>query len=301
MEPNPAPKVPSMRHKTSITVLTGLIIMFAGLAASVGIFSSDGTGPYPVTTVRGHSVTVYGNGIYKHMSQDVAPQGIAQDYVTLFVAIPLLAFALFRARRGSLKGRFLLTGILGYFMVTYLFYLVMAMYNLLFPVYTILLATSFFAFALAFRGLSQDRLYSYFGKETPVTVTGGFLIFNSLIIAFLWLSVVVPPLLDGSIIPVQVEHYTTLIVQGLDLGLLLPLSFLSGLLLIHKKPMGYLMGPVYIGFLSLMMTALTAKVIAMGLLGQKVIPAIIIIPIFNIIAIACMILLLRHLQQPGHV
>ena len=30
-----------------------------------------------------------------------------------------------------------------------------------------------------------------------------------------------PPLLEGSVYPVEVQHYTTLIVQGLDLGLLL--------------------------------------------------------------------------------
>lgn len=286
-----------MRNKTSTTVLTLLIIVLAGLAASVGIFSSGGPDPYSILSVRGQSVTVYGNGIYKHMSQDVAPQGIAQDYVTLFAAIPLLAFALVWARRGSLKGRFLLAGILGYFLVTYLFYLVMAMYNMLFLVYTALLGISFFAFAMAFRGLILDRCFSYFSEEAPVTLTGGFLIFNSLTIAFLWLSVVVPPLLDGSIIPVEVEHYTTLIVQGLDLGLLLPLSFLSGLLLMRRNPMGYLMGTVYFVFLSLMMMALTAKIVAMGLAGQEIIPAIFIIPIFNIIAITSTLLLLQNLRE----
>lgn len=53
----------------------------------------------------------------------VAIQGIAQDYVTLLVGIPLLLVELYFFRKGSLSGKFLLTGTLLYFMLTYLFYL----------------------------------------------------------------------------------------------------------------------------------------------------------------------------------
>lgn len=116
----------------------------------------------------------------------------------------------------------------------------------------------------------------------------------------MWLGVVVPPLLDGSVIPAEVEHYTTLIVQGLDLGLLLPLSFISGQLFIKKKPFGYLLAPVYFVFLSILMMALTAKVVAMGILGQNVIPAIVIIPLFSLISIVCSILILKNIKEPNH-
>lgn len=36
-------------------------------------------------------------------------------------------------------------------------------------------------------------------------------------IGSLWLGVVVPPLVDGSIYPKELQHYTTLVVQGFDL------------------------------------------------------------------------------------
>jgi len=177
-------------------MLSSSIIMLAVVAASLGIFSSGGPGRYNIETVRGETVTVYGIGLYKHMSQDVAPQGIAQDYITLLVAVPLL--------------------------------------------------------------------------------------------------------LDGSVIPGQVEHYTTLIVQGLDLGLLLPLSFVSGVLFIKRTPFGYLFTPVYFIFLSILMAALTAKVVAMGMLGQSVMPAIMIIPFFGIAAIICSVLIFKNIREPAH-
>lgn len=289
-----------MKYNKSITILSSVIIVLAVVAASMGIFSTGGPGPYNIETVRGETVTVYGEGLYKHMSQDVAPQGIAQDYVTLLVAVPMLLLSLVWARRGSLKGRFLLAGTLGYFLVTYLFYLVIGMYNELFLVYVTLLGTTFFAFAQTLLSFDLNNLDERFSETTPVKSIGGFLIFNSIAIGLMWLQVVVPPLLDGSIIPKQVEHYTTLIVQGLDLGLLLPLAFVSGVLFIRRKPFGYLLTPVYFVFLSILMAALTAKVVAMGMLGQNIVPAIVIIPLFEIVAIICSVLIFKNIREPAH-
>ena len=264
----------------------------------MGIFSDSGPGPYEYESIRGHTVLIYGKGLYKDMSAEVAPQGIAQDVVTLSIGIPLLLISLFFSRKGSLKGRFLLAGTLGYFLVTYLFYTVMGMYNVLFLGYVLLLSASFFAFALTMSSLNIEHLHACFNQATPVKFVGGFLLFNAIAIALLWLSIIIPPLVSGTIVPLEAAHYTTLIVQGLDLGILLPLAFLSGVLFIKKRPFGFLLAPVYIIFLSILMTALTAKVIAMSLMGANVIPAAIIIPLFNVIAILCSFLLLRHIDEP---
>ena len=106
-----------------------------------------------------------------------------------------------------------------------------------------------------------------------------------------------PPLLDGTIIPLQTEHYTTLIVQGLDLAILLPSAVVSGVLFLRKKAIGYLLAPVYYVFLSLLITALTAKVIAMAILGYGVIPVIFIIPAFAFITIICTLLILKSVNN----
>jgi hypothetical protein len=135
-------------------------------------------------------------------------------------------------------------------------------------VYVVLLSASFFAFLLSVLSFPIKEISTFFSNRLPFRFIGGFLVFSATAIALLWLSIVVPPLLDGNI-PVQVEHYTTLVVQGLDLGLLLPAAFISGVLLIRRKAYGYLLAPVYIIFLSLMMTALTAKIIAMALAGYN--------------------------------
>ena len=284
-----------MAHEGTITVLVFCIAVLAIVAAGAGILSNQGPGPYPYRSIRGDTVAIYGRGIYRHMSAEVAPQGIAQDYVTLGLGLPLLLIALFWARSGSLRGRFLLAGSLGYFLVTYLFYLLMGMYNALFLAYVALLCSAFFAFALTLRTFDVARLASSFDPRTPVKIAGGFLVFVALSIAVLWLTIVLPPWLDGSIIPRQVEHYTTLVVQGLDLAILLPVAAVAGVLFMQKQPFGYLLAPIYLIFLALLMTALNAKVIAMGMLQYDVMPVIFIIPAFNLLAIAGALLVVKNI------
>lgn len=285
-----------MKAKRTVTILGYLIVALSMAATIAGVFSNQGPGPYEYETIRGQTVWIYGKGIYQHMSGEVAPQGIAQDVVTLWFGVPLLLVALYLTRKGSLRGRLLLAGTLGYFFVTYLLYMLMSMYNNFFLIYVILTSLSFFALSITLFSFDLNQLHSYFNKGRAVKGVGGFLIFNAIIIGLLWLNVVVPPFLEGTI-PVQVEHYTTLVVQGLDLALLLPIAFVAGIFLLKDRPLGYLLVPIYIHFLALLMTALSAKIIGMSILGTEVGPAIIVIPIINLTAFFCVILIWKNINE----
>jgi hypothetical protein len=285
-----------LSQNKTLTTLVILIIFLSLIATSYGIFSNSGEGNYTHESIRGKSIDIYGKGIYRHMSADVAIQGIAQDYITLFLGIPLLIIGLVGLKRRSLRSRFLLTGTIAYFFVTYLFYLIMGMYNYLFLVYATLLALSFFALAISLMSFNINDLSNSFETEKPLRFAARFLIVNVIMIALLWLNVVVPPLLKGSIYPDALQHYTTLIVQGMDLGLLLPIALVSAFLLLKKRPLGYLLVPVYTIFLSILMTALTAKLIAMGLQGQSIIPAIFIIPLFVLLAVGSSVTSMRAIK-----
>jgi len=286
-----------MKNKKVISTLVLIVAALAIIASATGIFSTGGSGRYEYQSITGQTVIIYGVGVYKHMSADVAIQGIAQDYVTLFIAVPALLFALFLTLKGTLKSKYLLAGILSYFFLTYLFYMNMAMYNALFLVYVALTGTSFFALTLTLLSIEIDKLPMAFNEKTPVKLIGGFLIFTATSIALLWLSILVPPLLDNTIIPLSVEHYTTLTVQGFDLSLFHPIIFVAGLLLIKKNRFGYLMAPVTLIFLSFLMTALIAKIIAMSLAGVNVVPVVFIIPCITIVAIVCSIITLKNINN----
>lgn len=275
-----------------------MITVLSGFATVMGITSDDGPGQYEYTSIRGDDITIYGKGIYQHMSADVAIQGIAQDYVTLFIGIPLLLIGSFFFVKNSIKGQLLLSGTLMYFLVTSLFYTAMGMYNSLFLCYVLLLCLSFFAFMLTFSSFEPVNIGKLFCSQRLLQYAGIFLVLNSLMVASLWLSIIVPPLLDGSVYPEQLQHYTTLIVQGFDLGLLLPTAIVSGVLAVKKNSYGYLFTTIYLIFLSILMAALTSKIIFMANAGENVIPVIFIMPTICLISVAFSAAILKRVD-PG--
>ena len=79
-----------------------------------------GCASYPLTTFRGEQVTINARGSYYWDTVRTAAQMQANDLVTLALGLPLLAVSFFQPRRGSLRGRLLLTGTLGFTLYTYM-------------------------------------------------------------------------------------------------------------------------------------------------------------------------------------
>jgi len=285
-----------MNQNQFIVILVILIAFFSAIATITGIVSDDGPGGYEYTSIRGEKVLIYGKGLYRHMSAEVAIQGIAQDYITLLIGIPLLLWSLFLYRKNNIRGLFLLSGILFYFLVTYLFYTAMAMFNSMYLVYVTLLALSFFAFILTLFCYDLQEIKKIFSSQNIVRYGGLFLVIDSIMVAMLWLSIVIPPLIDGSVYPNGLQHYTTLIVQGFDLGLLLPIAIVVGILAFKKNHYGYLFTTIYLIFLSMMMAALTSKILFMAHAGQNVIPVIFIMPTVCVISFTFSLFILKNLR-----
>lgn len=286
-----------MKYRKQITILIIIISIAASIATLFGIFSDSGKGSYNYTTIRGETIEIYGKGVYRHMSSEVAIQGIAQDYVTLFVGIPLLILGLLLYRKEKRYGQFLLAGVIFYFFLTYLFYLAMAMYNELFLVYVILMSCSLFGVILNLISFDYELPPAKSGKD--VRMAGWFLLINTILIAFLWLSSILPPLFNGALYPVGLHHYTTLIVQGFDLGIFLPLGFVSAILALKNNNYGKVFTTIYLVFLALLMTALTSKVIFMANEGVNVIPVIFIMPTIGFFSIIISFRLLRQINSAG--
>ena len=285
-----------MKNFRIISVLSLLTAVFGGIAAATGIFYTAAGESYLYESIRGKQVEIYGRGLYQHMSADVAVQGIAHDYVTLFIAVPVLLISLYFLKSGKLRAVLFHAGVLHFFFLTYLFYINMGMYNALFLLYIVITSLSFFAFVITLFEVKLTNLREKFEPGLRRKLIGGFLMFLSIAIAFLWLEIIVTPLLDGSIIPASVEHYTSLTVQGLDLSLFLPIGFVSGLLLYKNRNIGYLMSAVTLIFLCFLLTALVAKIIAMAMAGVNVIPVVFIIPTSLIFTIGCSVMLYRKIK-----
>lgn len=287
-----------MMNKRVLSILVFCIVLLSLVATLSGIFSNQGPGSFEFTSIHGEEVLIYGRGVYRNMSALAVPDGIAQDIVTLVLAIPLLIISFLWARKNSLKGRLLFAGVLLYFLFTYLLFMVLIMYNELFLIYVAITSLSFFAFVLTMISFDVEELAARFNQKLPVKFVGGFLIFVAAAVGLNWLARIVPPLLDGSIIPQSIEHYTTLPVQGLDLAFMLPTAFLSGILLIKRRAAGYLLAPVFLNFLIIMMSAISAKVIGQSLRGAEgVLPVMMVFLIFALTAAYNSVLFMKNLKE----
>lgn len=292
----PVPELPASRGLRLLILAIALLTI--GVAVASFVFTG-GPGPSQHMSVRGEVIELHGYGPYRHMPADITVQVLAQDLVTLLVAVPLLLVALWLSRRGSRVGYFLLTGTVAYLFIQYFLYLAMATYNELFLAWVALVLLS--SQALVRLLLYGAGTFAAPGSASPGTrrYVGAFLIISGVLIGLLWLSVLVPPLLDGRLYPAGLNHLTTMVVQGFDLALFLPPAILAGYYYLRGRPAGELLAPVYAVFLTLQMTALLAKIGWMSAIGASAGPALVIIPLLLLGAMAAAVLSLRpHRRAP---
>lgn len=286
-----------MPFKKPISLLVLFIILLSFIASSVGIFSNQGQGEFEYKSIYAETVPIYGKGLYQHDSVSMAAQAIGQDCVTLFIGIPLLLISLYLSRKNLLKGRLLLTGTLGYFLYTYASYSFLSMYNSFFILYVLLMSASFFSFTLAMMSFEIQKLPLLFDKKLPVKFIGGFLLFASFAFGMMWLSKIVGPLINHTS-PEGIEHYTTLVIQALDLGFVVPVGVLAAILLIKRKPFGFLLAPVVIIKDITLLTALTAMVFLQMKAGIEVSFAVIgIVLLLNLVVIYCLVLIMKNMKE----
>jgi len=292
-----------MKNRKVITILVIICILAAVLAASAGLISllkSEKGGEYEFTSIHGERVLIFGRSLYANNSIEMAVQGIAHDVVMLALVMPLLIISLFLARRGSLKGRLLMTGILGFVLFTYLIYLTLPMYNRLYLLWIIAASTSFFALILTLLSFDLNSIKASFTDALPRKLVAGLIIIQGAMVAALWLQRILPSFINGSI-PPGIEHYTTLPVQGLDLAFPLPLSILAAILLLKREGAGYLLASAYTGFLLVLMPTLTAKVAGMMFIGVNPGPPLVIMPTFAIFSLISLIIVFKDIDKKKHI
>jgi hypothetical protein len=288
-----------MKYRNSVSVLTILIVAFSLAAGLIGIISSNSTGNSLFVSLHGETVHLYGKGIYGNDSVTTVAQAVAQDFVTVFLGVPLLAVSCFFARKGLLRARILLAGTLVYFLYTYMSYTFLCMYNPLFLVYVALMSMSFFALAQVCLSFDLAVLKKAFSSDFPAKTVSIFIFIFAGAIALMWLGRIIPPLYSGTA-PAGLEHYTTLVIQAMDLGFVIPISFLSAALLIRRKPLGLLLSSIMCMKGATMLTSLTAMVINQYIAGVKMTLAeIIVFPTANIVVLIGVFVFMKKIKEPN--
>lgn len=209
--------------------------------------------------------------IYARETASWAAQGIGQDWVNLLLVVPWLLVSAVLTLRGSRRAVLLLGGGLIYTLYSYVIYAFAVHFNALFLVYCVSLGLSFFALLLLLRALLEEDVRAWYDRRAPVRTAGGLQLAIAVIFAFLWLSEVIPALVQGRApASLRAGGFFTNPVHVLDLSIFLPALAVSGVLMLRRRASGFLLAPLLLGFAVLMATAIAGMIVLMSQRGVAI-------------------------------
>lgn len=262
-----------------LRVLTPLLAVSLAVASAAGVFLP---------------------GTYERDAATFAAQGIGQDLVDLFLAVPLLLVTFYAAQRGSRSGLLLYGGVLAYIMYSFVIYAFGLHFNRFFLLYCSTLGLSLYAFIVWMKGMGRADLSEWF-EGLPVKGRSVFLILVALIFYGLWLSSILPAII-GDKVPEEILQNDFLInpVHVLDLAFALPALIISGILLWRRQSLGYLLTVVSLVFIILLTIALAVMMLMLMVreISEDATVALI-FAVICIISAAFLFPMLRQLNRPN--
>ena len=275
--------------------LIPLIFILTLAATLAGLWPAEGT-PYPLTTFRGEEVTINARGLYYWDTVSSTAQMQANDLVALTLGLPLLAVSFWLARRGSLRGQLLLAGTLGFILYTYITMAFGAQYNAFFLIYVALFSLSLFAFVLVMMSFDLKTLPAHFSEKLPRGWIAGLLFFAAAFLSLAWLGRVAATFAPGAI--PALDNTTSMFIQAMDLGLIVPVCVLSGVLLLRRHAWGYLLASVGLTKFTTLGIAVSLMGLNMARVGVPVSPVeLLIFPGMALAGVVMTVILLKHVQQ----
>jgi len=202
------------------------VALLATAATATGLLWTGGSAPEQVTSVRGETVTLFGEGLYRFESVFKGAGHRGTDLVTLLLGVPLLLGAVRRYRRASVPGTLMLVGVLGWFLYLYATMAVGAAHNEFFLVYVALFGASLFGVALVVNTLDLRAVRERVGDDLPARTIAGFLVVTGLFTVVMWGAGLVTVLVEGQA-PGTLGHATTTVTEALDLAIVVPLAVVA--------------------------------------------------------------------------
>jgi hypothetical protein len=293
---------PGRRNDSHLLLLLGLVVcLLAAVAAGAGLFWPGGQGSSTFTSLHGQSVEIYGKGVYRYDSLFKGSGNRGTDAVTLLVGIPLLVVSLVRSRQGSARARLLLTGSLAWFVYVGASSLGAIAYNDLFIVYVALFSSSLFAFIVAF--VSIDPAEVRFGDpdRAPRLGLAAFMVVSGGFVVAVWMIAPISGLITGEV-PKDLETYTTLFTNGLDVAVIAPSAFIAGVLILRREPLGYLIAvPLLVleALLAPLVAAMTVSQVQAGVTFTtgEIVGPIVGFAVLALIALGFLVAILRAVDE----
>jgi len=231
-----------MKISTIMLAITASVLLFVVSVAAIAL--DDGGSPYAFTSIQGETVEIYGgSGPYRHDSTYKAIAFRSFDWVSLVVAFPLFLLGIFLYRRRRLLGQLLLAALFTYLAYIYLIGFMGNAFNGLFLGWVALFSIGGFGLFLIVSEIDFPSLPQKLSGHFPGKPVAVYLFSVSAILTVQYLTEIFTAYLTG-VPPASLDHYTTLELAGVELGIMIPLHILAGVLLWRQKAWGYVLATV---------------------------------------------------------
>jgi len=271
-------------HRTAdraAALLCGAIAIVAGIVAAIGVVARGDGSVTTVTSIRGVAFDMATTGVYAFNAQRVVAEGVGWDVFTALVAVPALLVAAIGVARGSLRGRLFAVGVLGYLLYQYLEYAVTWAFGPLFLAFVVLYAASLVGIVWIATLVGRDGVAERFTARFPRRSWASLSVTMAVLLTLLWLARIAAAL-RGDLAAAGLTSETTLTIQALDLGLVVPACMASAVLAWRRSPAGYAFAAAF----SVTFVGMAAAIAAMLLSAWAVEGVLEIVPIGIFVAAA---------------
>jgi len=233
-------------------------------------------------------------GSYERETPNWAGQAIGQDLANLvayLVLIPLTA----AAARGARWALLCWAGVVAYGIYAFAIYAFSIHFGPLFLAYVAALGLSVYALIGGLTALDADGIRSAFRPDAPRRSTAGVLIAVGVLFALIWVAEIVPATLRDEVpASLQTAGLVSNPVYVLDLGVLLPANIIGGVLLLRRRPWGYVLAPMLLTVLALLSLGIVAGFVVLAMRGETVpVPVGIVIALIALVQLGVLVRFLR--------
>lgn len=244
-------------------------------------------------------IGISSTGFYDQETFNWRIQTIGQDMINLYVITPaLILTAIFVYRKNDIA-YLAWAGVIAYTVYTFLIYSFSVHFNRLFIFYCLILGLSVYLLAwFMFNQIKNLQIISI-GNKTAGNVTGLFFIGISLAFYFLWLAEILPAVIHDAV-PAQLAETGLLTnpVHVIDLSVCLPGIFITGVLMLRRRQVAYLLAIPILAFFILM--NITIGWLAFMMKQEQLAPDLSVTIIMAVLAIFSLLLLawnIKHIKM----
>ena len=284
-------------------ILSVFIILLAMATSGLGLFNKTGGQPFDIENQYGDTVKIYGEGIYRNDSYFMAPIHRGTDFTILFLATPLLIFALIKDKyKNTLKTKLFLTSIISFFLYYAISISIGVKYNVLHLVYMSLFSCTFFAFLMGFSLINKYEINT--SKKICTNGLKVFLVLCGLSLFVAWLPDIITSLVNNR--PLElIEVYTTAITYVLDMAIISPAIFICLYHVYKENKLGYILFSIILANLILIGVTVINQTIFQNIAGIElpigaIITKIGIFVILAMVGIYYKIKLYKYIQSNGN-